>query len=164
MSGGSLDLEGNNPVLVLTLNGSGVIGNGASGAANEALFAVTNGGMFSGTIQDGGFGGDAPVALAVVGGTLVLSGTNTFSGGTTVYSGTLEVTNGQALPEGSSLTVGADGTFVFDPTAGAAPLSAESAAGIAQAVPEPGTLTLLGVAGVVAVAAAVRRKRSRSGA
>ena len=51
------------------------------------------------------------------GGTLTLSGTkNTFTGGVVVTAGTLNVTTPTAIPNGSSLTVGAGGTFVFDPS------------------------------------------------
>jgi autotransporter-associated beta strand protein len=156
MSGGSLDLEGNSP-FVLSLNGSGTIGNGASGSADEALFIVADGGQFSGTIQDGGFGGNAPTALAVVGGTLVLSGSNTFSGGTTVYAGTLVLNDRAALADGSTLIVG-------DPTQfGAASAAVSAGAAVVVAVPEPGSLALLGVAGIAA-AAAVRRRRLRKAA
>ena len=81
-------------------------------------------------------------------GELILSGSNSYTGGTIVASGTLAVTAAAALPEGSSLTIGAGGTFIFDPTASAAPLSVDSAARIVQAVPEPGTLALLLAAGI----------------
>ena len=93
-------------------------------------------------------------------GELILSGSNSYTGGTIVASGTLAVTAATALPEGSSLTIGAGGTFIFDPTASAAPLSVDSAAGIVQAVPEPGALALLAVVGVLAVAALVRSRRA----
>ena len=48
--------------------------------------------------------------------TLILSGTNTYSGGTAVNQGTVVVTNAGAVPSGTSLTVGAGGVFVFDPS------------------------------------------------
>ncbi len=49
-------------------------------------------------------------------GTLVLSGANTFEVGATVEQGALIVTSPTAIPDGSSLTVGAGGEFIFDPT------------------------------------------------
>ena len=50
------------------------------------------------------------------GGTMILSGTDNYSGGTVVSAGTLIVTAPAALPSGGSLTVGAGGTFIFDPS------------------------------------------------
>ena len=154
LSGGSLDVEGNSP-LVNSLNGFGTIGNGASGPGNSSLLIVANGGAYSGTIRDGGFGGNSPMQLALLGGTLTLSGSNTFTGGTTVVGGELILANSQALADGSSLTVGDPGLFP-------APVvpAAVASAGIA-AVPEPGSLAILAVAG--AAAAAVARKRRRRG-
>jgi len=78
---------------------------------------------------------------------LVLSGSNTYLGGTTVESGTLVVNNSGAIMGGASLTVGAGGTFIFDPSVSGAVVAA-AAAGV-TAVPEPGTLALLAVALVV---------------
>ena len=49
-------------------------------------------------------------------GSVTLSGTNIYTGGTTVSSGTLLVNAASALPGGTSLTVGAGGTFIFDPS------------------------------------------------
>ena len=59
-------------------------------------------------------------------GELILSGTDTYSSGTNVKAGTLEVTNSNALPVGSSLTVGAGGVFIFDPTVSGASLDTAS--------------------------------------
>jgi autotransporter-associated beta strand protein len=151
LSGGSLDVQGNSPS-VNSLNGFGTIGNGASGAGNEALLIVTNGGSYSGTIKDGGFGGNAPIQLALVGGTLALSGPNTYTGGTIVFDGTLEVLNSQAIANGSNITVGDPGAF---PPAPIVPAPTAVAT-----VPEPGSAALLGAIGF-AVATAVYRRRSR---
>jgi autotransporter-associated beta strand protein len=69
-------------------------------------------------------------------GTLTLDGTNTYSGGTTVTAGTLVETARQSIPDGS-LTIGAGGTFIFDPTAAAGPnaTSPPAAAGPIAASP-----------------------------
>jgi len=87
-------------------------------------------------------------ALSLSGnGQLILSGTNNYTGGTTVDGGTLYATNSSALPEGSSLTIGAGGTFIFDPSVAAAQSITASPASVA-AVPEPGMLELLAAGGV----------------
>ena len=65
----------------------------------------------------------------------------------------------------SALTVGTAGTVIFadPPRAGATILATESAealqAGGVAAVPEPGTLAPLSVAGIVAAAAVWRRRK-----
>ena len=81
-------------------------------------------------------------------GTLILSGTNSYGGGTNVEDGKLYLTNSDAIPYGTDLTVGADGTFILDPAAGGASsdaisLLAASPALEVAAVPEPSTLVLL---------------------
>jgi hypothetical protein len=61
----------------------------------------------------------------------------------------LIATNNAALLDGSSLVVGAGGTFIFDPSVSASPamrLSRDSyvpSSASVTAVPEPGTLVLL---------------------
>ena len=95
-------------------------------------------------------------------GTLILSGTNTYGGGTCVDEGTLIVDNNAAVADGTSLTVGAGGTFVFDPTVTSSSLGADSRVASSNRVapvPAPGTLALLGVAGIVAATAAWRRRK-----
>ncbi|MGA2257840.1 MAG: PEP-CTERM sorting domain-containing protein, partial [Thermoguttaceae bacterium] len=95
-------------------------------------------------------------------GQLILSGTNTYGGGTIVEVGTLVVTAASALPEGTSLTIGAGGTLIFDPMAAADPLRGDPALAAlpssAAAVPEPSTIALLGVALAASFAAYARRK------
>ena len=62
-------------------------------------------------------------------GNVILSGTNTFSGGTQVQAGSLVVNSAAALPDGTSLTIGAGGVFAFDPSqAGAGASAVELAA------------------------------------
>ena len=121
-------------------------------------------------------GGSRSLTMNGPGGTLILSGVNTYSGGTTVAAGTLVVTSNTALANDSSLTVDAGGTFVFDPslattadssdnaglmsTAGGVqiydaavlqpslPQNAPVGEAMVIAVPEPGTFTLLLIAGL----------------
>ncbi len=80
-------------------------------------------------------------------GVLVLSGTNSYGGATVVQAGTLIVNTSAALPAGTSLSVGAGGTFLFDPSVVAPTVSSQglaaSPAGAVEAVPEPGTIALL---------------------
>ncbi|MGA2253061.1 MAG: PEP-CTERM sorting domain-containing protein [Thermoguttaceae bacterium] len=68
------------------------------------------------------------------------------------------MTNPAALPEGMSLTVGAGGTFIFDPSVAGEPVAVSSGAAVA-AVPEPGTL-MLAAAGALVAFAAWRRARN----
>ena len=75
-------------------------------------------------------------------GTLILSGSDSYTGGTTVNAGTLIATSNAALPAGTSLTVGAGGTLIFDPSLAGSPVAGSSGGAVA-AVPEPGTLVLL---------------------
>ena len=141
---GTLDLHGFSPSIT-TLGGSGTIVNNAS-LSRSSMLTVTDGGAFSGFIQDGAHS----TALTVVGGTLILSGTDNYTGGTDVEGGTLEVASSTAIPYGSGLVVGSGGTVVFsDPPQAEGTMAATfaaSPAGRVAAVPEPGTLALLAVA------------------
>ncbi len=85
------------------------------------------------------------------GGTLSLSGVDTYMGGTRVENATLIVTNPAGIQDGTNLYVGPPGSFF-------APVVPPASAPAVVSVPEPGTLTLL-AAGVFAIAAALRRKR-----
>ena len=105
--------------------------------------SMTNGGSL---LESGSVSGAASLTLSGDG-QLILSGTGSFNGGTNVDSGTLYVANTSAIADGTSLTVGAGGVFLYDPTAGAAanePAVTEKASDRSLApVPEPGTLVLL---------------------
>ena len=68
-------------------------------------------------VPDGSLSYSGAGGLVITGsGTVTLSGTNTYTGGTTVSAGTLRINAASALPTGTSLTVGAGGTFIFDPS------------------------------------------------
>ncbi|MGD0896961.1 MAG: autotransporter-associated beta strand repeat-containing protein, partial [Thermoguttaceae bacterium] len=103
-------------------------------------------------------------------GTLTLSGTNSYSGGTTVSDGLLVINRSSALPTGSILTIGANGSVELgdstlngnaiplgtSPSAGTLAPQGVAADGV-HAVPEPGTLALLAAA--AACGFAIRRKK-----
>ncbi len=78
-------------------------------------------------------------------GELILSGTGSYTGGTTVNGGTLYMTDTAAIAANTNLTVGAGGTFIFDPNGPGdnVATAASHAASAVEAVPEPGTLALL---------------------
>ncbi len=107
-------------------------------------------------------GSQYALSLNGPGGTLILSGSDTYGGGTNVNAGTLIVTNNTALPSETSLTVGAGGTFVFDPSMVGTSMSNDSVAALrgamVAAVPEPGTLVLLAVGALAALLGAWRKK------
>ncbi len=90
------------------------------------------------------------LTLGASNGTLILSASDNYTGGTIVTAGRLEVTSSEAIQSGTSLTVGAGASSIFG----------EAAPQTAAAVPEPGTLALLAVAGTVASAAIWPRKRN----
>ena len=66
-------------------------------------------------------GGSRSLTMNGSGGTLILSGTDTYSGGTIVAAGTLVLASGAAVLDGSSLVIGAGGTLIFDPTVATEP-------------------------------------------
>jgi autotransporter-associated beta strand protein len=81
---------GGNADSVLDLDGAALtVSGGASGTSTT----------FAGVIQDSAGGGT--LALNEAGGTLVLSGANTYGGGTTLTAGTLGVTNNASLGTGA---------------------------------------------------------------
>jgi autotransporter-associated beta strand protein len=81
-------------------------------------------------------------------GTVNLSGTNTYTGGTTVSAGTLIVNAAGALPDGTSLTVGAGGTFIFDPSqsASSATTAAPVTTNVVSSIPTSSATAVANVA------------------
>jgi len=167
-------------------SGNASVGYTLSGSGSNTLTLNNSGSAATITVANGSHDIDAPVILAdnllVTGsgklafgnsssisgsssltmsgtrGTLILSGTDTYSGGTNVNAGMLIVTSSTALPSGTSLTVGAGGTFIFDPSLAGAPAAASSIA----TVPEPGTL-ILRVAGLFVGFGVWRRRKGMRG-
>ena len=113
-------------------------------------------------------GSDFALTMNGAGGKLILSGTDSYHGGTFVNAGTLVVTSNAAIPAGTSLTIGAGATFIFDPSQAVAGLAVSSASPAAStaagqpgiaAVPESGTLVLLVAAALVAGLGVWRRRK-----
>ncbi len=129
VDGGSLDLAGNSITVPSFSGAAGVVTNSFGGQVTLTVdqFTPTT---FGGTINDG----QGLTALMMMGGgTLTLSGTNTYTGGTSIAAdgSVLIVTNNEALADGSSLAVG-DTSFYF------APLTAAGASGRRFARPRAG--------------------------
>ena len=117
-------------------------------AGGNLVVSASNGGelVLSGSIADDFAVSNVARCLILEGdgtGQLVLSGTGSYSGGTYVDAGTLIVNNSSAIPDGTSLTVGAGGVFVFDPTVTGSSMMESSHVGAVAPVPEPGTIVLL---------------------
>ncbi len=115
----------------------------------------------------GALSGSGGLVLSGSGSVYLSNANNSFSGGTSVEGGTLYLTNRGSILDGSSLTVGAGGTAVFNSSA--APMIATDMAGEAgpsastvAPVPEPGTLATL-AAGVICCLAARNCRRRRRG-
>jgi len=98
---GTLDLNGVDATVTgLATSGTGtanVIGNGATNSPSMLTVNGTGTTTFAGRIVDTLGTGTQKVALTVNGGTLTLSGLNSYSGGTTVNAATLVVGSGSAL-------------------------------------------------------------------
>jgi autotransporter-associated beta strand protein len=99
---------------------------GASRSLNAAAGNLVIGGNIG---QSGGSYGITKTGA----GTVILSGNNTYTGGSTVVAGTLVMTDSSAIAANTSLTVGAGGIFVFDPSASAIPLAVGAAAPVIAA-------------------------------
>ena len=149
---GSVTVTGGSQSIASALEISG--GSLAVVVSNSGVLAISNNVSDDGDARSLTLSGDGS-------GQLILSGTaNSYRGGTYVDQGTLYVQNSGAIPDASSLIIGAGGVFIFDPTMTAA--ANEAVAGEAMSrvapVPKPGTLALLGVAAIVAAAAASRKR------
>jgi autotransporter-associated beta strand protein len=106
--GGTLDLGGStNTVRGLALASGSVVDGTLLGSSSHV---VQSGAVSAGLAGPAGL-------LKNTSGTVTLSGTNTYTGGTTVSAGVLLVNNSAAIPGGSTLSIGADGSVVLgDPS------------------------------------------------
>lgn len=82
------------------LGGAGVLRGSSYLASGNDIFGANLGGSGTFSVYDGG--------------TVVVSGTNTYAGATAVNNGTLQLGSSSALGTSSSLTVGASGTLNLD--------------------------------------------------
>jgi autotransporter-associated beta strand protein len=163
--------------------GSGpvLLGNNGWGAALVFNQPALSGGRLntvSNAISDPGAGQGTVVQLGP--GAVALTAANNYTGNTAVLGGELAAENVAAIPSGSLLAVGANGSVVLgtpgavEPVgslAGAGPLTglqpsgsggqvaSPALSGGVNPVPEPGTLALLAAAAACSLAAAWRRKR-----
>ncbi len=169
--GGRLTLDNGSSPAAVVVSGSGqAIDDKVAVTLDSDAWITTSGSGDSLGIAGDISGGTASCGIIKDGlGTLILSGSDTYTGGTTVDAGTLIVASGAALPDGTSLTVGAGGVVLFDPSADLAPvldgqLLVVSPDPALTAVPEPETLVLLAVSALLlGWALLCRRVKPRSG-
>jgi len=151
LAGAALTLSntGGNPAVVTVFSGSQTISAPIVLAGN---LTINDSGSLtlSGSMSESGSPGKR-LTLAG-GGQLILAGTGSYTGGTTISSGMLILTSSQALADRASLTVGAGGTLIFDPSftmSMIVPSTAADPSSLTQtvtSVPEPGALVSLAVA------------------
>ncbi len=112
---GGLAIGGN----TLYVTGGGTAANtayslrlGSGTLSGNPTFNVADNGTGIGTLTLGALsgGGTARTLTKAGSGTLILSGSDTYSGGTTVDAGILYAMNANAIPAGTRLEVGAEGT------------------------------------------------------
>ena len=150
----------NGGVLELTANTATMFGQPADFTANVENGMIVNLNGYSSTVNVAllGSGSGGLTVTSASGGTLTLSGTNTYTGGTYVEGSSLLIaTNNEAILDGTNLFVGsANDLLLFG---GVAPAEAGLPASSAIAVPEPGSLALAAV--LLGSAAVYRRLRRR---
>ena len=163
--GGQLTLDNGGSPAAVVVSGSGhAIDDTVAVMLDSDAWITTSGSGDSLSIAGDIINGTAAHGIVKDGlGTLILSGSDTYTGGTSVVAGTLILASGAALPDGTSLTVAAGGTLVFDPSAALASAAggqslAASPGPSSTVVPEPGTPVLLVTGALLATCAAWRRK------
>ncbi|MGA2064655.1 MAG: autotransporter-associated beta strand repeat-containing protein [Thermoguttaceae bacterium] len=173
VSAGSLDVNGQSQTFAgVQLTGGSLTDSAGGGLITSVAAYDMQSGVAGAAL--GGAGG----LVKTTGGTVTLSGSNSYSGGTTVANGLLEVDNSAAIPAGSLLEIDASGSVVLGNPAlaesgllsgvSAGPLGSQlagasggpaAAAGGVQPVPEPAAIMLLATAAACGLAAAGWRRR-----
>ena len=144
---------------------AGTLQVGSDGATGGLSGNIVNDGtlVFSRSDSSASYSGEisGSGSLTIFGnGTLVLSGSDDYLGGTSVITGTLLVASGTALPEGTSLSVGAGAALFFSPAVPGAEVDGGTVAAQINPVPEPGSLALFIATGLL-LRFGIRRKRLR---
>jgi autotransporter-associated beta strand protein len=162
LSNGSLTLQSTTGTATVTVNSNKqtIAGSTVLTLASPADVVVAAGAELDINAGIGQAGG--PQSLQKDGGgTLVLSGTNTFDGGALVEAGALVVNNSAALADASNVTVGNSSLFGVVIASGASAAGELPGSGTsAVPVPEPGTIALLAMGAALLAAAAARRVTS----
>jgi autotransporter-associated beta strand protein len=154
-AGGALNVDANGAFSTggtLTLDTGGSV---SGGSVNAAAFQLNDGTAGANLCGPGGLTKDTS-------GTVTLSGTNVYSGGTTVSDGLLVISNSSAIPSGSMLSIGPDGSLVLggggvEPlgTAGTgAPMRNDAVALVAAAAPAASSGTVAPAQGSTVAAGA----------
>ncbi|MBR1018954.1 autotransporter domain-containing protein [Bradyrhizobium viridifuturi] len=130
-------------ITTLANTGTGQTGTVSLGARTLTITAGST--SFAGVIQDGGIQNDAGGALKITGGSLTLTGANTYTGGTQLNAGTLTAGNNSALGTGT-LAMAAGTTLGFANTGNYAIANAITVSGDATFLASAGTAqTLSGI-------------------
>jgi autotransporter-associated beta strand protein len=161
-----------------TLGGLQGSGNLTLGNTAGAGVSLTVGNNSASTTFNGSLSGSGSL-IEAGSGTLTLTASNRYSGGTSIGGGVLAAENASAIPGGSLLSIGANGSAVLgtpgatEPlgvlSGGAGPLGSQPSTsgmataipalgGSANATPEPDTLALLAAAAACGLAALWRKK------
>jgi autotransporter-associated beta strand protein len=128
--------------------GSGTVLTGSTTAGDKTTYTIegtTGPTIFAGSITNGSGSSTSTTALAIAGGTQVLTGTtNTFSGGTTISGGTLQIGNGGSTTgSAGTAAITNNSILALDPGGSITLATAISGSGVVNHI-GTGTTTLSG--------------------
>src|SRR5439155_8996286 len=137
---GALDLAGFNQQVsgLATAGSGGTITNSSVTSDSILTYNSASTSTFSGVIASGG---TRNVALTISGGTLILTGANTYGGATNITSGLLQIGNGGASGSvgSGSISVGSGASIIFNRSSS---LSVTNAIAGAGSIVQAGSATL----------------------